>query len=64
MNREVLNSEPFIEVGDGLGDGIDDMCNFVGDDEFDVLNGREGTLAASWSPMNRPSLILTGPSRN
>ena len=59
-----MHTEPFVEIWDGLGDSIDNVCDLVGDDEFDVLNGRGVTLAASWSPMKRPSLILIGPKRN
>jgi len=59
-----LNSEPFVEVGDCLGDGVDDMGNFIADDELDILGVGGGTLAASWSPMKSPSLILMGPNIN
>ena len=40
------------------------MGDFVADDELDVLGGGTGTLAASWSPIKSPSLILMGPSIN
>jgi hypothetical protein len=64
VHGEVLNAEAFVEVGDGLGDGVDDVRDLIADDELDVLGGSRGTFAASWSPMNSPSFILIGPSRN
>lgn len=64
MHGEILDSEALIEVGDCLGDGVDDVGDLVADDELDVLRSARSTLAASWSPMNKPSLIFTGPSRN
>ena len=64
VDGEVLNPEAFVEVGDCFGDGVDDVGDFVADDELDVLGGGTGTLAASWSPIKSPSLILMGPSIN
>jgi hypothetical protein len=64
VHRKVLNSEPFIEVGDCLRDSIDDVGHLVAYDELDVLTTIIGTFAASWSPMKRPSFIFIGPSRN
>ena len=64
MNGKVLHSEAFIEIWYCLADSIDDMCNFICDDEFDILSVARVTLAASWSPRKSPSLILIGPSKN
>ena len=64
MDREVLNAEPLIEIGNGLGDSIDNMGYLIADDKFYILDRESFTFAASWSPMNSPSFILMGPSRN
>lgn len=40
------------------------MRHLVAYDEFDVLAQQKFTLAANWSPINNPSLILIGPNRN
>lgn len=64
MHRKVLNSKTLIQVGDGFGNSVDYMGNFVGNDEFDILCVDGVTLAASWSPMKSPSLILMGPNIN
>jgi hypothetical protein len=64
MHGEILYAETFIKIGDRLGNSVDDMSYFVAYDELNVLSGDTDTLAANWSPMNRPSLILTGPNRN
>ena len=64
MDGEVLDSESLVHVGDGFGDGVYDVGDLVGDDELDVLADMGVTLAANWSPINSPSLILMGPRRN
>jgi len=63
VDRKVLDTEPLIEVGDGLRDSIDDVGHLVAYDELDVLTKNGNTFAANWSPMKRPSFILTGPNR-
>ena len=60
-DREVVDAEVLPEVRNFVGDCVDDVGDFVADYEFDVLHFGSGTLAASSSPMNSPSLILTGP---
>ena len=62
VDGEILYSEAFEEVGHWFGDGVDYVCDFIGDDELDVLCDIMLTLAASWSPRKSPSLILIGPS--
>lgn len=64
MHGQILNAEAFIEIGDTFRDCIDDMGDFIADNELDVLDTNRVTLAANWSPMNNPSFILMGPSRN
>lgn len=64
VNRQILNAEPFPKIGDSFRDSIDDMCNFIADDELNILDRKGDTLAASSSPMKRPSLILMGPRTN
>jgi hypothetical protein len=64
MDGKVLYAEAFIEVWNCFGDSVDDVGDFVADDELDVLSGGVSTFAASWSPMKSPSFILIGPSRN
>lgn len=59
-----MDTEALPQVGDLLGDRVDDVGHLVADDELDVLRKGANTLAAISSPMNRPSLILTGPGRN
>ena len=59
-----MDAELFPQVGDLLGDRIDHMGDLIADDELDVLREGARTLAAISSPMNSPSLILTGPGRN
>ena len=64
MHGKVLDAESFVEIGDGLRDSIDNVRYLIADDEFYILDRRGFTLAANWSPMNSPSFILIGPSRN
>jgi len=47
MDREILNAEAFIEIGDRFGDSVNDMCNFIANDKFNVLYAFRVTLAAS-----------------
>ena len=37
INGKIVNSKPFPKIRYFLGDGVDDMRNFVADDEFYVL---------------------------
>ncbi len=37
VDRKILNSKPFPEIGYDFRDSVDDMCNFIADDEFDIL---------------------------
>jgi hypothetical protein len=37
VHGEVVYSESLPEVGDVSGDGVDDMCNFIADDELNIL---------------------------
>lgn len=64
VDGQVLDAEAFVEVGQTFGDCIDDVGDLIADDELNILGVEGTTLAASWSPMNSPSLILTGPSMN
>ncbi len=64
MDRKVLDAEAFIEIRYAFCYCIDDVGNFVADDEFNVLFRSIFTLAANWSPIKSPSLILMGPSKN
>lgn len=64
MHWQILHAKAFVEVGDSFGNGIDDVGYFVSDDKLDILVEASDTLAASWSPRKRPSLILMGPKRN
>ncbi len=64
VDGEVMNAESFPEVGDLLGDSVDDMGDFVAYYKLDILHKWRSTLAAISSPMNRPSLTLMGPGRN
>ena len=64
MNWEILNAESLVKVGYTFGDCVDDVCNFITDNELDILGVKGNTLAANWSPMKSPSLILMGPKRN
>jgi hypothetical protein len=64
VDGEVLNAEAFVEVGHRLGDCIDHVGDLIADYEFDILYPPAATFAARWSPINKPSLILIGPSRN
>ena len=59
-----MDAEVFPEVGYFVYDSVDDVGDFVADDELDILDGGRITLAASSSPMKRPSLILMGPKEN
>ena len=43
-----MNSEAFPEIGYFFGDGVDDMGNFVADDEFDVLDNGVGYLGGNF----------------
>lgn len=47
VDGEVLHAEALVEVWHGLGNGIDDMGDFVRDDKFDILGELTATLAAS-----------------
>lgn len=64
MHREILNAKAFIEIWDVFRDSVDDMGHLIAYYEFDVLGWLRVTLAANWSPMNKPSLIFMGPKRN
>jgi hypothetical protein len=61
---KVLDAKALVEIGHSLRDCIDDMGDLVCDYKLNVLNGIDGTLAASWSPTNSPSLIFIGPNKN
>lgn len=47
VDRKILNAKPFPEIGDDFGDCIDDMCDFIADNELNILNNKKNTLAAS-----------------
>lgn len=47
MDGKILDAESFVEVRDGLGDGVDNVGHLVADDELDVLREGERTFAAS-----------------
>lgn len=37
VHRQILNSKAFPKVGDYFGNCVDHMCNFIANDEFDIL---------------------------
>ncbi len=47
MDRQILNPKPLIQVGYCLRNSIDDMSNFVCNNEFYILDTKRYTLAAS-----------------
>ncbi len=64
VDWQVLNAKPFPEIRDNFGDGVNDMGDLITNNKLDILGWQKVTLAASSSPMNRPSLILIGPKTN
>ena len=42
VHRKILNPEPFPQVGYDFRNSVDDMCNFIADDEFDILSRKRG----------------------
>lgn len=56
-----MDADLLPDVGDAPADCVDYVADFVAQDELDVLGQGAGTLAASSSPINRPSFILIGP---
>ncbi len=37
VDRKILNTKPFPEVGYDFRNSVDDMCNFIADDKLNVL---------------------------
>lgn len=64
VDGKVLHPKALIQIGDSFRNCINDMCNFIRDNKFNILYVNKNTFAASWSPMNSPSFIFIGPSRN
>lgn len=59
-----MNAESFPQVGYLLRDSVDNVGNFIANDELNILNNQRSTRAAISSPIKSPSLILIGPGKN
>jgi len=62
---EISDPDRLPVIGDLLASAVDNMRDFVSDDELQVLRSVSKNLGITWlassSPMKRPSLILMAP---